>query len=301
MVFLFSDEMMSQLEILPNEIIINIFEYLNAPDLFNGFDGLNYRFQRLITNIPLNLNCQHITKTIFDQFCQTMLTNSEIKYQIISLTLSNEENTCLEINAFLSLFSLNEFPNLRSLTLIRIKEDEMERIASMLPSLFNLTYFHYDIWDVEDTFLAPLLLTNIRKFHAEYSNIRSICTHQQIYITHLTIYHCTLNDFKTFFTHIPMLRYLNVNQLLGDYCSEDKFNVTNIQAIYLKQFILQSYRVEFEDIEYILKQTPNLKILKLSINYGDDDIIDPNRWQKLISSFLPHLYIFKFDFVINKL
>jgi len=87
-------------EILPNEIIINIFQHLNALDLFNAFDGLNFRFQRLIYNIPLSLHFQHVTKMIFDQFCNRMISNPAIKNQIISLQLSNVNDTCRQINAF---------------------------------------------------------------------------------------------------------------------------------------------------------------------------------------------------------
>ena len=97
-------------EILPNEIIINIFQHLNALDLFNAFDGFNFRFQRLIYNIPLSLNFQHVTKMIFDQFCNRMISNPAIKNQIISLQLSNVNDTCRQINAFLSLFSLDKGP-----------------------------------------------------------------------------------------------------------------------------------------------------------------------------------------------
>jgi hypothetical protein len=52
-------------ELLPNEMLIKYFEYLNAPDLFYAFERLNYRFEMLIENISLCLNFQHIQKTQF--------------------------------------------------------------------------------------------------------------------------------------------------------------------------------------------------------------------------------------------
>src|ERR1700727_2517398 len=111
-------------ELLPNEIFIKCFEYLNAPDIFYSFEGLNYRFDKLIRNIFLHLNCQHIKKSTFDQFCQKLLLNPQIKRQILSLKLSNETDTCCQIQAFISLFSFNEFSRLRSLTLIDVKKNE---------------------------------------------------------------------------------------------------------------------------------------------------------------------------------
>jgi hypothetical protein len=143
--FIFSSNDMEgamKFEFLANEIIIVCFEYLNAPYLFDAFDKLNYRFQTLIRNIPLRLNFQHVKKTTFDQFCQRMLFNPEMKSQIYSLQLSNVLDTCGQIKVFLSLFSFDEFCHLQSLTLMNVKKDEIDKhIATALPSLSKLHYF----------------------------------------------------------------------------------------------------------------------------------------------------------------
>jgi len=76
-------------ESLPNEILIACFEYLNGPDIFCAFDGLNYRFQMWIQTITLHVNFQHIRKSTLDHFCSKMLLNSTIKQHIYSLQLSN--------------------------------------------------------------------------------------------------------------------------------------------------------------------------------------------------------------------
>jgi hypothetical protein len=85
----------TKFELLPNKIMIECFGYLNAWDIFYSFYRLNYRFDKLIQ------------KTIFDQFCTTMLSNSEIKRQIYSLRLSNDD-TCGQIQAFLSFFKFHQ-------------------------------------------------------------------------------------------------------------------------------------------------------------------------------------------------
>ncbi len=66
-------------ELLPNEIIIECFRYLNAPYIFYSFDRLNIRFYTLIRNIQLHLNGQKFNKPLFNAFCQTILSNPEIK------------------------------------------------------------------------------------------------------------------------------------------------------------------------------------------------------------------------------
>jgi hypothetical protein len=112
-------------ELLPNEIFIECFDYLNAPEIFYSFDQLNYRFSKLIRTIPLHLNCEYTSKSIFDQFGTKMLSTPEIKTQIRSLHLLNY-NTCISIQAFLSFFSLDEFSHLRSLTVTLIEENNVK-------------------------------------------------------------------------------------------------------------------------------------------------------------------------------
>ncbi|CAF2685402.1 unnamed protein product [Rotaria sp. Silwood2] len=107
-------------ELLPNEILIECFEYLSMFDIFHSFDQLNYRFYKLLRTIPIHLNFQNVRKTKLFQFCQQKLSNSKIKQQIYSLHLSNKD-ACGQIKTFLLRFLLNKFSNLYSLTLTQIE------------------------------------------------------------------------------------------------------------------------------------------------------------------------------------
>jgi hypothetical protein len=106
-------------EFLPNEILIECFEYLNAFDIFHSFDQLNDRFNNLIRHVPLCVNFKDTNKSIFDEFCTKMIRNPEIKNQIYSLNLPNEDEY-LQFKTFLSVFHNKEFPN-------------MQKIQSILP------------------------------------------------------------------------------------------------------------------------------------------------------------------------
>jgi hypothetical protein len=90
-----------QLEILPNEILIECFDYLSAIDIFRSFDQLNYRLNKLIRNIPLHL--------------------------------SNND-----IHSFLS---FDEFVHLRSLTLIGITYNNLSTLKAILSSISQLSCF----------------------------------------------------------------------------------------------------------------------------------------------------------------
>ncbi|CAF4348799.1 unnamed protein product, partial [Rotaria sordida] len=69
-----------------------------------------------IRNLTLHLNFHYIRKSLFGQFCTKMLLESQIKNQIYSMNLSSE-GAYGQIERFLSLFSIDKFPHLRSLTL----------------------------------------------------------------------------------------------------------------------------------------------------------------------------------------
>ncbi|CAF4215929.1 unnamed protein product, partial [Adineta steineri] len=130
------------LESLPNEIFIEFFQYLNATDIFYSFDQLNHRFNKLIRNSPLHLNFQGFKKCLFNKFCQTIVSNPEIKQNISCLQLSND-GTYDQIQSFISLFSLNDFIHLRSLSLIKIDYESAKHVLPMLRFLTNLYYFSY--------------------------------------------------------------------------------------------------------------------------------------------------------------
>ena len=66
-------------ESLPNEIFVELFDYLNTFELFTIFDRFNLRFHQLIRQIPLRVDLQRVRKTTFDQFCTLLQTNPTVK------------------------------------------------------------------------------------------------------------------------------------------------------------------------------------------------------------------------------
>ncbi|CAF1071644.1 unnamed protein product [Adineta steineri] len=288
------------LELLPNEVIIHCFQYLNAIDLFNGFDKLNYRLQNLIENIPLCFNFQHVKRITFDKFCNKIVLNPNLKQQIYSLKLSNELDTCGQIKSFLSLFSLNKFCQLRSLTLINVNENEIEMLKLILPSLSNLSYFCDYSMKIDNTTLSAFSLPNLRKLIVGDIFDCSLFTEKTTFFTHLTVAHCPPMVFEKLFKYAPMLKYLNVKRLEEQNWFFGRIlDLASVRAVYLTQLNLCIYELELEHIQILLREKPNLKILILSIISQDKDIVDSDRWQKFISLHLPHLYIFKFCFSIK--
>ncbi|CAF1582932.1 unnamed protein product, partial [Adineta ricciae] len=253
-------------ELLPNEIVLECFIYLNAPDLFYAFDNLNNRFQQLIENIPLSVYCQDVRKRIFDQFCSQLHIKLQIKRNIYSLQLSNKNETCGQIGCFFSQFSLDEFDHLRSLILINVKPDEIQTLEYALLSLSNLSYFAYNLKSNSILNSFTLSLPNLRRLVLENFYEWPFLTRQMTLntLTHVTITNCNDDEYYEVIQNTSMLKYLEITNL-----------------------------------SLMSKKLPNLKILTLSVASGDEDLLDALSWQNLISSSLSHLRIFKFYFSIT--
>ena len=291
-------------EKLPNEVLVNIFQHLDALDLFNAFAELNFRFQRLIYNVPLNLNFQHIKKIVFDQFCKRMLSNSDMKSRIYSLKLSNSWDTPGQINEFLSLFSLVEFLQLRSLTLSHPEDNDIDHIVSMLPSLSNLCYLCYDERNMFVKRMPTVALPNLRQFVIREYLKDSLLTQNSTFITHITISMYVLDQVNEIFRYAPLLKYLSLGVLRYGSSSNNTLNLPNFPAVFLTYLNFSTYDSHFNYIEYLFKQTPNLKTLILLEMSRDrfeisGTLFNASYWQNLITSFLPHLNAFKFHFQIN--
>jgi hypothetical protein len=178
-------------ECLPNEILIDCFEYLNAPDIFYAFEQLNHRFYQLIRTIRLSLNFQDIHKSSFDRFCKKMLIDPTIQQQIYSLQLSNKD-THGQTHGFLAYFSLNQFIRLQSLTLIDIKENNVEQLSSMLPLLSELICFRLiDSLSITDKLVSklPMSKPNILSFRSTLSSFQEIIPLRKLSVNFLMFNH----------------------------------------------------------------------------------------------------------------
>jgi hypothetical protein len=80
-------------ESLANEVLLDIFDYLGAIDLFRIFHPLNIRFQQLLLNHTqkYHVNFQSISRRDFDYFRRECIPS--IINQITSLHFSDDFDT----------------------------------------------------------------------------------------------------------------------------------------------------------------------------------------------------------------
>ncbi|CAF1319666.1 unnamed protein product [Adineta steineri] len=123
----------TQFEDLPNEVIYDIFDYLDFYHVYQSFYNLNTRFQSyfLESNVPRKSNLFLMSKTIFNRYNEDIILSN--RQQIHTLRISNyfmfEKKS----------FSFSYQTSLRTLIIENIKSTDVKVILRQLTSLSNLT------------------------------------------------------------------------------------------------------------------------------------------------------------------
>ena len=282
--------MVAKLELLPNEILIQCFEYFNTPYLFYSFDQLNYRFNALIRHIPLCINLrENLTKSILDKFCIKMCTNPEIRDQVYSLnlpSLEDNDHAGLRTKLFLSFFSLEDFVNLQN----------FQTNAEMHFRSINTVSFDFNdkkMLEFSMISFSKLRALSIPKLYGRSTNLENI----GLTITNLTVASCVSSDFIYLSKDAPMLKYLHVNQLSSS--TSLLFKNKNGCLFHLKKLIIDDFIYgSFDEFELFVKFTPNLENLTISVD--KKDLIDAGRWEQLITRSLLSLNTFQFKFSCSR-
>ncbi|CAF2518324.1 unnamed protein product [Rotaria sp. Silwood2] len=78
----------SILEHLANEMIYEIFEYLDDYDVYNGFCYLNKRFQHLVlySIFPITINTPAVSKSNFQDYYRNIVIPNKHRINVLSLS-----------------------------------------------------------------------------------------------------------------------------------------------------------------------------------------------------------------------
>ncbi|CAF2476191.1 unnamed protein product [Rotaria sp. Silwood2] len=290
------------LELLSNELLLDIFEYIHSVELIRSFYSLNKHFNNLILiHIEtFGLDFRSTSKQDFDIVSQLYL--QSIKHRINSLRLSTDDDeTPEQIHLFHSYgWNFNKFPYLRSLSLHRIRFDKTtNNTLSKCFHLTNLTltkccfpytqadirHFMNDIWNLPK--LKYFYLDTYTKYDVSFPAL----TNSSSSIEHLSISgFCNLDRLLVRLYHnTPYLRYLTVNLD----CIKKKLQVS-IRSI--NELNLSFSHDRKNIIEDFLQHVPNLHRLKIEI---DSIEIDGYVWEKIIRNYLPKLEKFQLKMKIT--
>jgi hypothetical protein len=291
---------MGKFEDLPNEVMYEMFDYLDVCHAFDAFFYLNNRLQYLLINSPLlfKLDLSCLSKSRFEDCC-TYIIQPNIP-RIFSLRFSNP----LTIDFFLSMCSLNSsFIQLESIIFSQINFEKLEPILknlSLLPRLYSLT-INNNI-EVDDSsqiyhliFNLPVLKSCIisPKF---YGGSLSLNTpkHANSSIEYLSINrHCSLNQFLILLSYTPKLRRLS-NLSISE-TANSNLSYLSIISPKLTHISFKLWRMSFESFKYLSsKLFFHLEILNICTR-ADDYYLIAERWEQLILNYMPNLQIFDFQ------
>ncbi|CAF0879026.1 unnamed protein product [Didymodactylos carnosus] len=221
----------------PNEILLEIIQYLSITDLFHSLLNINLRIKLLINKYtPVRIDFSSIIeKSEFDSLCQTTIASTNYPYLCDYLKLSNLRVPC-QIQIFFTVFDLSLFANLKSLTIIAIRFTELTTIMQhKLPQLTNLTYLAIKTDEIMQCdqrkyfyrmIFIDLSCLSLRKLivkfgnpprEANYSLADCItCNSKVTNLKYVDIDSCYMTDLTRLFKDcIPSIKRLKMN-LLGD-------------------------------------------------------------------------------------
>ena len=147
----------SRLDQLPVELWRCILSHLSAHEIFHSFTYLSsYIDGMLKTYTKYRVNFKAISRNDFDLVCQHIRPD-----QVISLILSDDENTPGLISLFLSRFQIHQFTCLRTLWLIDIGPDFWTDIIPQMIKLKHLRSFFFDLSYPDNSSICNLSQTEV--------------------------------------------------------------------------------------------------------------------------------------------
>ncbi|CAF4254137.1 unnamed protein product [Rotaria magnacalcarata] len=297
------------LEDLANEILYEIFEYLDMYHIYKGFFNLNKRFQNLIINSNFlhKINISKISKHDFKGYYKNILLPNRHRIRLLRLS-----NSCITEIIFSAPRITLQFVRLESLIPNNIQMKYWNKIFNYLIHLSELHSLAISIGDyiqlLSFIFLNVLNYLKLKYFKIEYE-IKSYKSPLSIHLSKYEscpIQYLIINSrfpFKSLnnlLCYLPELRHLSINSLVHyqDYFEENEFSPMKLK--YLKYVSPKFDCIRFNKVEKILKEfLYYVQILRLTTRY-DKAYLNAKRWEELIVSYMPYLRIFDINYVLDK-
>ncbi|CAF1492196.1 unnamed protein product [Rotaria sordida] len=232
-------------EDLSNELIYEVFEFLDYFHVYEAFFNLNIRFRNLLINstLPIQINISSMSKSAYQQYHTDIIKTST--YRINSLQLSNLFIYGL---AFSPIRILSKFLQLERLILNNIKSQYLEKLLLQLislPLLSSLTITSLDT--VKNTsiiyhqiFRLPALKyckLSLERYSNDYDLPLSTIDDQSP-IEHLIINDdMYLDQLNRLVSYVPQLRRLSIQLRQGYWRQRTKIRpptLSHLTHVFLK-------------------------------------------------------------------
>ncbi|UJR17167.1 hypothetical protein I4U23_004063 [Adineta vaga] len=276
------------LDRLPVELVHEIFIYLSAHEIIYAFSNVTDYFNKILISYDRYLvNFRSVLKCHFDVTCRFIRPD-----QIISLVLSDDDDTPDQSELFFSYFKIDQFTRLRLFDMSLMNSDTFKKLNKLhqLKELKSLDLPHlFEPYHQEIYIIIKNILPRLNRLMAYNTNHLLNISLPDLY--HLNLKYCSCHQLVTLFTMIPNLQTLDITLTCG--IGSNWSN--NIPLLtHLKTLILNTYgeKILMRQMKELLSKTPNLKHFQLNTE-GSDDLVDGQQWEPIV------LNLSVFDFRIR--
>ncbi len=297
-------DIIPSLDTLPVELLHRIFDSLDAEIILISLQYVCKRLKLVTNNYNrYKLNFKSIFKHKFHQLCRGTHPKN-----VISLTLSDESLTPGQIGLFLSLYHIEKYTQLRSVTLISIEESYLNIILEhvsttcLLASLVIHCDLNSNLNDETIRLISFVIGKNtLRKLDLtlEYATIDKLEWPAECSIQYLRISDSIqFNKFYTILRCSPHLKTMILQDCIINNIDEFNSIISNIISFQqLTSFTLEDCDLNMAMIESLLSLIPSL--VHLTVKGSGGDLFDGTRWERLFEIKLPNLNKFEFAFQRN--
>lgn len=276
----------SNLESLPDELLLEVCKYLLCVDVLLSFDNLNIRMTCMISDYRRHVSLHKASYAQSYKLCTTIL--PKIGQEIHTLIIDNCYSA-LQAISFPKYFENRMsicFPELRKIILVSFRPDPLLVFLKILDNLENLF-----IIDIRSLFRVP---TNqqtevlLALLHANNKRLTSVYIDDQssplnpikkylpnqvlcLNIINLKIEISTICDLSVLFNIIPNIIYLSVTIHKKDNLVNLNRVFTSNQLLFLTHFLLKSVQRSWclNELNILFKKLPSLKYLSLNLRTSD--------------------------------
>ncbi|CAF1136605.1 unnamed protein product [Adineta ricciae] len=276
---------------LPNELLYRILGILDNQTILFSFRLTCRRFYSIVqTYNHYQLDFRSVSKPNFRSICRSIHPE-----HIVSLTLSNENQTANQIKCFLSSFPFQQMTRLRSLTLFKIDYQDFHTILQALSTIssLSLTFSNNNFQNSETLSLLSSIISGryLRSltFDLSTENISQISWSNDCLLQSLTIFQSI--DFTQLCTILSSA--LQLKKIVLQDCIVTINRDTDVSMAYtqLISLTLNDSELDMSGCELLLSVVPSLEYFRI---IGGSQLCDGSFWENLIKKQL--LKLTKFEF-----
>lgn len=280
------------LESMPDEILLEIFDYIPGYDIIYSFYNLNQRFNSIIHGIRLYLDLSYVQQKTFLYICHNILPN--FSEQIHSIKLSNKQ-TIDGINYYLEESKSFQQKQVKTLILTEPTLEQLIQLITNFPFLKSLMIKTTDYLVIPIEYISESLRI-CRISNCQFDLLSTNISEKIYFIEDLNI---KMSDINNLFILLYSMIYL---KRLTCHISENS-SIINSNIISTKSLLLLNYlklnisSISFKYIENLLNLCPNLISFIYTYTTGiesslDNEHIDYQRWDYLFNEKLKYLKTF---------